>query len=363
MRPPGRVVVVGVRRSQVVQVAQVVGHVVRVGVEELVLVDRAVRAALTGRAVVRAVHDDRVVQLTGLLEVVDDPTDLGVGELRESGVDLGHPREQPLLVVVERGPGADVVDRRRGLAGERVDVGELGALGQDAALDHPREHPLAVGLVAVVELPGVLRDVLLRGVVRSVVRAGAEPQVPGLLGRGRLAVGDERDRFVGQVLGQVVAVLGHRWLVDVVVVLDQRRVPVVGLAADEPVEAVEAARERPVALARADRPLVQRHIVVLSDPERVVTVLPQHLSDGGVLHRDMPGVAREPLGAFGDLGEAVLVMVAPGQQARASGRAQCGGVPLGVGEAVVRQPLHGRHVDPTAVRRPRRQPGVVVQHQ
>jgi hypothetical protein len=36
-------------------------------------------------------------------------------------------------------------------------------------------------------------------------------------------------------------------------------------------------------------------------------------------------------------------------------------VPLAVGEAVVGQPLHGRHVDAAAVRRPCRLAGIVVQ--
>ena len=251
----------------------------------------------------------------------------------------------------------------RRLAGQRVDVGVLRALGQDAPLDHPRQHPLAVGLVAVVELAGVLGDVLLRRVVRRVVGAGAEPEVPGLLRRGRLAVGDERDRLVGQVLREVVAVLGHGGLVDVVVVLDERRIPVVGLAADEAVEAVEPAGQRPVALAGAHRPLVERHVVVLADPEGVVAVLAQHLADGRVLHRDVPGVPREALGALGDLGEAVLVVVAAGQQAGPGRRAQRGRVPLGVGQPVVGQLLHRRHVDPAAVRRPGGQAGVVVQDQ
>jgi hypothetical protein len=41
---------------------------------------------------------------------------------------------------------------------------------------------------------------------------------------------------------------------------------------------------------------------------------------------------------------------------------QSGGVPLGVRHAVVRQALHGRHLDPTTVGRPRGQAGVVVEH-
>ena len=264
---------------------------------------------------------------------------------------------------LQRLPRPDVVrSASRRLARERVDVGERRALGQDPALDHPGQHPLAVGLVAVVELPLVLGDVLLRRVVRRVVGTRAEPQVPGLLRRRGLAVRDVGDRLVGQVLREVVALLREVRLVDVVVVLGERRVPVVGLAADEAVVAVEPAGERPVAAGGAHRPLVERHVVVLADPVGVVAVLAEHLADGRVLHRDVTGVAREALGPLGDLGEAVLVVVASGEQARPGRRAQRGGVPLRVGEAVVGELLHGRHVDPPAVRRPGGQAGVVVQH-
>ena len=49
----------------------------------------------------------------------------------------------------------------RHVLGHRVERRQLGALRQDALLDHARQHPLAVGLVAVVELALVLVDVLL----------------------------------------------------------------------------------------------------------------------------------------------------------------------------------------------------------
>jgi hypothetical protein len=119
------------------------------------------------------------------------------------------------------------------------------SLRQDPPLDHPRQHPFAVGLVAVVEPALVLVDVLLRCVVGRVVGAGAEPQVPGLVGLGLLGVADEPERLVRQVLGEVIAVLGRVGLVDVVVVLRQVGIPLVGLAADEAVEAVVAQPERP----------------------------------------------------------------------------------------------------------------------
>jgi hypothetical protein len=129
-------------------------------------------------AVVGAVHDDRVLQLPGLLEVVDDPAHLGVRVLREAGVHLGHAREEALLVVGEARPRADGVALHDLALGQRVDRGQLRVLREDALLDHARQDPLAVGLVAVVEPALVLVDVLLRGVVR----AGQNQRNHGLAG-------------------------------------------------------------------------------------------------------------------------------------------------------------------------------------
>jgi hypothetical protein len=111
---------------------------VRPAVGEFALVDRAVRAALAGGAVVGRVDDDGVVELARLLEVVDDATDLVIGVLAEAGIDLDHAAEQPLLVVRQRLPGTHRVARCERPLGHRVDRAQLRALQQDAALDHAR---------------------------------------------------------------------------------------------------------------------------------------------------------------------------------------------------------------------------------
>ena len=97
--PAGRIVVVGLRAAEVVDVLERLLDRVRQPVEELVLVHRAVRAALARRAVVGDEDDQRVVELPALLEVVEHPSELVVGVAQEAGVDLRHPREEMLLVI------------------------------------------------------------------------------------------------------------------------------------------------------------------------------------------------------------------------------------------------------------------------
>ena len=183
---------------------------------ELHLVDRAVRAALAAGAVVGDEDDERVLALAGLLEVVEQAPDLVVGVREEPGVDLGHAAEQPLLVVRERVPRPRDVEQRERLAvgpgarlgrADRVDRRQLGVGRDDAHLLLAGQRLLAHRLVAHVEAALELVDPLLRRVVRRVAGARRVVEEERLLRRDRLGVLDELDRLVGEVLGEVVALL------------------------------------------------------------------------------------------------------------------------------------------------------------
>ena len=150
-RPPGRVVVEAGRGTELVDARQV--RLDRVGdpVEELVLVERAVRAAFGARTVVGGDDDDRVVELAGLLEVIDQPADLVIGVGDEPGIDLRHPREQTLLVGAQGVPRLHVVELwprltlRSGCVGLTVGV-DLGercvSPGRDRAPSDGRGSPV-----------------------------------------------------------------------------------------------------------------------------------------------------------------------------------------------------------------------------
>jgi hypothetical protein len=243
----------------------------------------------------------------------------------EARVHLGHPAEQRLLPIRQRVPGAHGVALGPGLgavvagrAGIGVDRRQLGALGQDAQLLLALEDLLAVGLIAHVELALVLLDPLLGSVVGGVGRARAEVHEERLVGRHHLGVADEADRLVGQVLGQVVAVLGAFGLLGVVVVVDQVGIPLVGLAAEEPVVALEAAAHRPVALGRGHVQLIGRAQMPLAEHVGVPAPFAQHLGDGRALERDVAVGAREPAGRLGDAGHPVGGVV-PAREQRGTG--------------------------------------------
>ena len=205
-RPADRVVVVGARRAELVELADhelgrlELGHAVEVGH----LVEGAVHGALGRRAVVADdVVDDRVVEDLEGLQGVDDPADVVVGVLEEAGVHLHLPLEDRLELVGHVVPRGDQVVAR----------GELGVGGDHPELLLPGEGLLALRVPAVGELPLVLLDPLGGDVVGGVRGAGCEVDEEGLVGHERLLLADPVHAVVGEVVGEVVALLRRgRWL-------------------------------------------------------------------------------------------------------------------------------------------------------
>ena len=242
------------------------------------------RAALGAGAVVGDDHDQRVVELAGALEVVEQAANVVVGVGQKAGKDLHHARVELLLLRGERLPVWHV----------RVVTREFGALRDDAQRFLPGEDLLAVGIPAVVEHALVLVRPLLGHVMRRVHGAGTEMQVKRLVRRDLLGIGDELDGLVSQVLGQVVALLGRLWRLDLVVVVDQIRVVLVGVATQEAVVALETTSQRPAVVGTGGGFELGGDQVVLADHVGVVALGQQHLREEAVLKRDLaviPGVA------------------------------------------------------------------------
>ena len=142
-----------------------------------------------------------------------------VGAGQEPGEHLHHPGGQPAGVRRQAVPG-----RHIGVVARQLGIGR-----HDAQFLLAGEHPLPVGVPAVVELPLVTVGPLLGHMVRGVGGAGAKVQEERLVRGDLLGIGDESDRLVGQVLGQVIALLrvlggstwwlsatrsGYHWLVS-----------------------------------------------------------------------------------------------------------------------------------------------------
>ena len=261
-RTPG-VVDLHLLRDRDIENAVVGGHLVR----------RADGGAFGAGAVVAAdVDDQRVVELAHVLDGLDHPADLMVGVGNVGGEHLRLPREQLLLVGGQRVPLRQVVGPGRELRVRR-DHAEPLLVGEDL---------LAQFVPAHVELALELVDPLLRRLVRRMGAAGHVVDEERLVGRGGIELSHVLDRLVRHVGGQVVAGLADPGE-DLGGVLEQVRRPLVGLAAHEAVEVVEAHADGPLVEGPGRAVLIARRVVVLAEPGRGVAVLLQDLADGGVV--------------------------------------------------------------------------------
>ena len=266
VRPADRVVVVGIRPAEEVDLRrEELGRFdVRHAVQRRHLVEAAVRRAFGRRAVVADDQvDQRVVEDFQILERVDEPAEMVVGVLEERGVDLHLTGEDGPHVLRRLVPRRDLGRPRR----------QHGVGGDDAQLLLPRKNLFAQLVPALIELALVLVDPLLRHVVRRVAGARREIHEERLVGHQRLLLARPLDRLVRHVLGEVIALLRRLLRLDRDRAFVDRRVPLVGFAADEAVEVLEAAAAGRPLIERAHRArLPDRHFMALAELRRRVAI-------------------------------------------------------------------------------------------
>ena len=179
--------------------------------------------------------------------------------------------------------------------------------------------------------------------MRRVRRAGREVDEERLVGHERLLLADPLDRLVGHVLREVVALLRSPVGLDRRRPLVERRVVLVGLAADEAVEVLEAAAAGGPRVERPHRArLPDRHLVALAELRRRVAVELQRLRERRAGVRADRVVAGRRGRDLGDAAHADRVVVAAGEQRRARRRAERGRVKAVELEPARGQPLRGR---------------------
>ena len=334
--PPDRHVRIGRGRAPVVvELELLFDGDVQDAVVRGVHVGRAERRAFGTRAVVAVdVDDQRVVELPHVLDGLDHPTDLMVGIGGIGGEDLRLSREELLLVGRERLPF-------RQLCGPR---GELRICGNDAQLLLIGEDLLAHVVPAHVELALELVDPLLRRLVRRVTSSGHVVDEERLVGRRGLERLHVLDGLIGHVRGEVVVGLVDP-REDLVVISEQVGRPLVGLAAQEAVEIVEAHSRRPLVEGSRDAVLEARRVVVLAEPRRGIAVTLQDRTDGRILGADERVIARIARRELRDHTEAHRMVVAAGDERRARRRAERGGIELRVTESRLGDPVQGRRRD------------------
>ena len=165
--PPPWVVAARAEAAEVIDVREFVGDVVGfVGDVVPELVVGAVRTAFARCAVVGHEHDDRVVEVAGRGEMVEDTTDVMVGVRDERRAHFHHPGVETTAWRIDRGP---FLDPRRAAR-------QPCAFGDDPEVDLAGERRVAPCVPAVVELAAETVDPFRRRLVRCVRRGGRVPE-------------------------------------------------------------------------------------------------------------------------------------------------------------------------------------------
>ncbi len=158
---------------------------------------------------------------------------------------------------------------------------------------------------------------------------------------------DVADRVVRHGRGQVPGRISHVWI-DGGGVAEQVRLPLARVAADEPVEVLEAQADRPAIEWTGLAGLEGRRVVVLAEPGSGVAVVPEDAADGRRIPLDDAVVAGVAGRQLGDDAEARRMVVAAGDERGPRRRAERGGVELGVAQPGVRDAVQRRRGDDSA---------------
>ena len=199
--------------------------------------------------------------------------------------------------------------------------------------------------------------------MRGVGGAGREVHEERLVGHQRLLLAHPPDRLVGHVLGEVVALFGSLVLFHRRRAFVDGRIPLVGLAADEAVEVLEpAAAGGPLVEGAQRARLPDRHFVALAELRRRVAIELERHGERRLVLRQHRGVAGRRGRDLADAAHVHRMVIAPGEQRLARGRAERGRVKAVELQPVRRQPLGVRRGDGPAEGARGAKPAVVDQH-
>ena len=275
-----------------------------------------------------------------------------IGVLHEPGVHLHLPGEHRLEGFRHVVPARDL-----GRPG-----GQLGIRWNDAASLLAFEGLLTHDVPALVERALVFRRPFGSDMMRGVRRTGREVHEERLVGHQCLLLADPVDRVVGEILRQVIALLGRP------VGLDRRRAAVegrgvlVGLPADEAVEVLEAAADARPGVERSHRArLPDRHLMAFPDLRGRIAVELERLGEGRARVRSDRAVSGRRGGDLGDPAHADGVVIAATQQRGTRRGTQRGRVEARIADPAGSKPLEIRGIRRTTERAVRAEPRIVDQ--
>ena len=289
-----------------------------------------IRVGFGAAAVVGEEKDERVFELPALAQVRDQAADIVI-----HAVDLGRVHghaivELRVFLGLECIPSARTVVAR----------GELRVSRHDAELTLAGEALLAEPVPTAAVAAGEFLDILVARVQRPVRRGEGEVEEERLCAR---MLAEELDRVVREGVGDVIVLLrgrGERRVIEGEAAGCRGRVERTR-ARDEPVETVEAARERPFFRAVvAEVPLAGEVAAVAGGSEHLRERDSVAAQDFAVTERR--GGRSLLAGIFGERAHAGLMRIEAGEEGGPRGRAARGVVKLREAQAALREGVEVR---------------------
>ena len=137
--------------------------------------------------------------------------------------------------------------------------------------------------------------------------------------------------------------------IDMGVVGNQFRRELIGLGIEEAIEAIKATAERPSVERPGRAAFGQRRDMPFADHVVAIAVRPQHFRQRPCLARNLAAISGIAAIEIGETADADRMMVAPGEQRRARGRAHRGGMKAGIAKTFGGELVDGRRFDGRAV--------------
>ncbi len=314
----------------------------------------ALKTALRAAAVIaHDIKDRGVFHMAFRADGLEQASHLVIGLRQKAGVDFHLMGQQFLLRLGERIPGGDLFGPRR----------QLRIGGYCADLPFAGKGLLAQLVPTLIEEALLLGDPLLRHVMWGVRGAGGQVKEERLLRGYGIMLLDPVDRVVHQVRRQVVDSLVPGGRFHGCRVAIQCGLPLADRRAQKTVEVFEAQSGGPVIERPGRVHFPYRCVVPLAERRGAVAVELQNLRHGGGAPGPDGVVAGIPGSGFGDHAEADFVIVAPGEQRTARGRAHGVHVETVVAQSARSQLAKKRRRHRTAKRRGGAEADIVQQDQ
>ena len=251
----------------------------------------------TGSVVTVNKDYERIVELAGAVDSLNDAPDLVVGHFDKPGEDFCLPGEEGLFVLGQAVPIRNCLGLGR----------KHSALGNESRRKLAGEDLFAHVIPALIELALPARAPLLRNVMRRMGGAGGVVDEERLIGRQRLLVFEPGNGLVGHVLEEMV--LGVLRQFDWChAMIDERR-PLVRFATHESVELVKALTGWPAVVRTGDADLPWCGLVPLSEGGGAVAVKTKDLGQRRDGIRNLRRVAGEGCSGLRNAAHVVDVVI------------------------------------------------------